>query len=454
MQSLADFTQRLVSFGPTQYRALRDSRRRRVQDDAVPWDWSLWSRLHPSLQQGYKLCLGLVAAVWLLCLIFAIWVGVGHTVGEGFVVALQTGDCSTVSRSNFWIHLLINAVASSIYAVSSYVMQRLAAPTRLDVDNAHRDAAKLKIGSLALTNFSLLSKKKLIVFSLLWCSSLPLHLMFNSVVVYTSTNAEWSNYVTQLTEGQLESARANDSITHQVVERNYAGYTINGNLSQWYPADKDEFLQMVVHQQPAFTLLEQQKCIEAYSTGLSNKYGDLLIITEGGSTGPYLPLVSKYPNPSRYPLQGYDLPWAFLCDSLASVCDPETILQSAQWTLNGHVVSQCLAREMPEQCELNASLAIMIVVMVCITGKLIALVLAIALSRDQPLVTIGDAIASFLQEPVAFPDTDEPLQYDVAPTEHGLSQAMVVRRVIRPQKDRKRMVMRELSGAFWSPLLL
>ncbi|RYC56382.1 hypothetical protein CHU98_g9820 [Xylaria longipes] len=90
-------------------------------------------------------------------------------------------------------------------------MQRLAAPAREDIDRAHDAEKPMKIGSLALANFAVLSKKRLGVFFLLWASSLPLHLLFNSVVVYTSTNAEWQSYVFLASEEELESLMSNTS---------------------------------------------------------------------------------------------------------------------------------------------------------------------------------------------------------------------------------------------------
>jgi len=112
---------------------------------------------------------------------------------------------------------------ASVYSISSYVMQRLAALTRADIDNAHREGASVNVGSLAVTNFALLSEKKFAVFALLWSGSFPLHLMFNSTIIYTSPNAEWSNYAIIVSEDQLEIVRANTS--HAIPPRNYPGFS-------------------------------------------------------------------------------------------------------------------------------------------------------------------------------------------------------------------------------------
>jgi hypothetical protein len=98
-------------------------------------------------------------------------------------------------------------------------------------------------------------------------------------------------------------------------------------------------------------------------------------------------------------------------------------------------------------------MAVMIVVLICITGKLVAMLLAIVLSRDQPLITIGDAIASFLQQPSPLPAAEE-LRYNCPPTVNYAPQAIVVRRTIKAQQGRRHLVMQEMKNAFAAPLLM
>ncbi|TGJ84996.1 hypothetical protein E0Z10_g3767 [Xylaria hypoxylon] len=200
-----------ITYPVREYRKFQDYRHRRIKDAPLTWNLSAWKRLHPSLRQGYKYCIGIVASIWVLVLVFAIWVGTAHEAQAGLVFTLQTGSCAAAQNINFWVHLVVNGLASTLYAVSSFVMQRLAAPAREDIDRAHGAERSMKIGSLTLFNFVVLSKKRLGVFFLLWASSLPLHLLFNSVVVYTSTNAEWSSYVFLASEEQLESLLSNTS---------------------------------------------------------------------------------------------------------------------------------------------------------------------------------------------------------------------------------------------------
>ena len=65
---------------------------------------------------------------------------------------------------------------------------------------------------------------------------------------------------------------------------------------------------------------------------------------------------------------------------------------------SGAVVDYCLSKPMPELCEVNFSLPIAIVVILVNAFKAIIMALAVFTIKEQPLVTIWDAAASFLKE--------------------------------------------------------
>lgn len=62
-------------------------------------------------------------------------------------------------------------------------------------------------------------------------------------------------------------------------------------------------------------------------------------------------------------------------------------------------VSYCLSLPVEEKCELQFSLPISLVVIICNAVKVLCMILTLLESRDDILVTVGDAIASFLQAP-------------------------------------------------------
>lgn len=66
----------------------------------------------------------------------AIWIS-GNAYETGFP-ELYRGKRSTVDRYNTWTHLAINAVSTLLLSRSNFYMQCLMAPTRKEVDRAHK----------------------------------------------------------------------------------------------------------------------------------------------------------------------------------------------------------------------------------------------------------------------------------------------------------------------------
>ncbi|KAI2468929.1 hypothetical protein F4781DRAFT_422344 [Annulohypoxylon bovei var. microspora] len=421
-----------IKYPVRKYHKFQDHRNRRSQDGPLSWDLGLWSRLHPSLQQGYKYCFAVVASVWILCFAFTIWVSVSYKASEGLVYTPQTGNCTAVRETNFWIHLLINILASALYTISSYIMQRLAAPTREDINKAHHAREGLRIGSLAIRNLALLGRKRRLVFALLWASSFPIHLVFNSLVVYSSTNAGWPSAVFMLSTFRLDSLTSDNSSLANLGERQH----------DWIPGSTyNEMVQYILHQQPPLTYLTPNNCIETFGSGLSERWGDVVLVykTEGwyqNQDDQRNTTQLKYPynssdigdySDSYVPNASYD-PWSWMCGEFDSPCDVQTILKNDVWSIDKNRVIRCLARELPELCELNVSLAIMIIMLICISCKLVCIILAASLGRNQSLLTVGDAVASFLEDPDRVPlDT-----------------------CWLPYTSRRKRVMVEAKGSFWT----
>ena len=62
-------------------------------------------------------------------------------------------------------------------------------------------------------------------------------------------------------------------------------------------------------------------------------------------------------------------------------------------------VDHCLSQRVFEQCSLQYSFTILIIVICCDIAKILAMCAALWLVSERPLATIGDAIASFLENP-------------------------------------------------------
>ena len=63
------------------------------------------------------------------------------------------------------------------------------------------------------------------------------------------------------------------------------------------------------------------------------------------------------------------------------------------------IVDRCLAKEDLERCSVLFSRPLMIAVIICNVGKIACFVITLALLNFQPLITVGDAVASYLSRP-------------------------------------------------------
>lgn len=63
-------------------------------------------------------------------------------------------------------------------------------------------------------------------------------------------------------------------------------------------------------------------------------------------------------------------------------------------------VSYCLSKTLPPRCQLQLNLPLIIIVIVLNAGMVVCAAVVVTRMKDCPLVTVGDAIASFVENPV------------------------------------------------------
>ncbi|ENH74955.1 hypothetical protein FOC1_g10002500 [Fusarium oxysporum f. sp. cubense race 1] len=133
-----------------------------------------WARL-----AGLNTVLLLVFAV--LHLIVLIY-GCVRARGLNAAWILYQGPCSQSKTINLFLHLLLNVFSTLILASSNYFMQILNAPSRIELDRAHARSGWVNIGAPSMRNFLYLGPLKFTCWLILACSSVPIHLFFNSLV--------------------------------------------------------------------------------------------------------------------------------------------------------------------------------------------------------------------------------------------------------------------------------
>jgi hypothetical protein len=145
---------------------------------------SLWSRVEQWRTKRRTALLSGVSIVALTFLINASALIYMHThriheVGTGTPLnpRLYLGDCAITSKYNTYLHVGINVLSTLLLASSNMFMQLLLAPTRAQVDKAHRRQRWLDIGVFNLNNLRVVSWRSRILWFILASSSLPLHLL-------------------------------------------------------------------------------------------------------------------------------------------------------------------------------------------------------------------------------------------------------------------------------------
>ncbi|KAK3315700.1 hypothetical protein B0H66DRAFT_559574 [Apodospora peruviana] len=104
----------------------------------------------------------------------------GGSINSAFF--LYKGPCRTSTSINIALHLLLNIFSTLILASSSFFMQVVVAPSRADLDRAHRSHRWLDIGVSSIKNFRDMPKYRCLLWLGLLATSIPIHFFFNSTV--------------------------------------------------------------------------------------------------------------------------------------------------------------------------------------------------------------------------------------------------------------------------------
>ena len=279
-------------------------------------------------------------------------------------------------------------------------MQILTAPTGGEIDLAHAAGRWLDIGVLSMRNLRWISRERMCIWILLGLTSLPLHLVYNSAVYDTLTANKYDLYIAS--ESRLSNAPLADA---DGPSRQGAG-------------DAANFLDMARKQE--LERLDPVACIQAYGKSFVSERKDLALICSEWNyglqwSGPRLPIQPLGERASAFP---YD----WICgnpdfnnitvspvSTTDQPCLPNTIIDGIKhdgiWKYlissspNNNTIEYCLSQKTPEHCQLQFSVEIMVIVIIANFLKVLCMLYTIWRVKSPTLVTIRDAISSFLQSP-------------------------------------------------------
>ena len=136
------------------------------------------------------LCLATCICILNFSLTIWVWSKTNRKI-EGMIGTLFEGNCETARRRSVWIHLFVNSMGTLLLAASNYCMQVLSAPDRAELTCAHERLKWLQIDIPTLHNFPYIAVDRTVLWVLLFLSSVPLHLLYNSVVFTNLQANRW-----------------------------------------------------------------------------------------------------------------------------------------------------------------------------------------------------------------------------------------------------------------------
>ncbi|KAB8263535.1 hypothetical protein BDV32DRAFT_135786 [Aspergillus pseudonomiae] len=324
---------------------------------------------------------------------FTLWAVQHRHVQDGQGV-LYAGDCKKVRNAGIGFHLVINILSTSLLSASNYCMV-LGAPTRKEVDTAHRTGQWLDVGVLSVRNLSQITKKRFWLWMCLAFSSLPLHLMYAPCFVAFST----------LSANACHVFAANGSPNDTAVSVIESDFGDNGN--------RQAALRLHAKaQNGTLRRLDNSACVNAYATAFQSTYGSLILVTGNATPADHFNLVYTQQvfktNVAVVGASGYN----WICEDLehhkyewqltpciTSLPQVQARVAENNWTVGGYKSEYCLVEEPTPHCKLQYSLYLVVIVIAFNIVKAIVLCYVAFNLKDSPLLTTGDAVSSFLRAP-------------------------------------------------------
>ncbi|KAI1741085.1 hypothetical protein F4680DRAFT_458292 [Xylaria scruposa] len=322
-------------------------------------------------------------------------------------------DGSRISATNVALHLFINLLSTLVVcpfalASSNFFMQVLNAPSREELDRAHSKGSWLGIGVPSVRNGFLVSRFKTWCWIALLFSSIPIHILFNSIIF--ETDYRGSDF--HLTIGS-EPFVHNGSFFSPGASL-YSGHEITDVISLSYgnsvnDTDAIQDLLKAAKHGSNWTKIDSRKCWEIYINCENLRiYRDLVVVVDqpAGWTRRDMWQLSTDQSRSWDQFVPSDEPNHLFFHARCPITDRS---HNQRWPGLQPDASQlsmkyCLA-ETPERiCHIALSPTLLLSVTVAIVTKtIIAFILTVILIRrnQPPLVTLGDAVASFIEKPDA-----------------------------------------------------
>ncbi|KAH6664530.1 hypothetical protein B0J14DRAFT_607897 [Halenospora varia] len=321
-----------------------------------------------------------------------------------------------------WIELAINTLSTLLLAASTNCARLLLSPTREEVDVAHAQGVWLCIGVTGMRNIKWISSWRVWICGLLFLSSVPLHLLYNSVI-FSSSYA--NDYMAMAVTEDFVNTK-NHSMNTNIVKSFFFNMTMPLHIwgtTNVLPSSYTTQLNIMGDNIQKLANLSNAECRDAFgSLKLEPAYHNVLLVTNHTQNDSFVNAVlstPEVPSTAVYWFRNKDESGFSLEDVACrnvyngsrfdySKATPEN------WTIpqygcprnysatNVASVQYCLAQKAEEQqtlCTINFSSTLMTAIVICNLIKAVCIGVVLFARDFHPLATVGDAICSFLKWP-------------------------------------------------------
>ncbi|KAG0126949.1 hypothetical protein HOY82DRAFT_491143 [Tuber indicum] len=276
----------------------------------------------------------------------------------------------------------------------------------------------MDIGVPSIRNLFKIKSERAVLWMVIGVTSIPLHLLYNSAV-YNSIAA--NNFVVTLVTSNHFDQPPYSSMTEALFDFYREMYNITNTDEGLVPLRGDALFRKVLEKYDAssgdYEDLTPRECTQLYNTDFMSSHRNVFLITKDSFNATHnstlLNIIHVRADgivPSSW-MCDYD--WAFPGETYmrsGRACNPSDLASDVSngspWliqlpTEDQVEISGCKSEKTskPEKWKVQLSLGIMAVVICCNIVKASCMIIAVVRSREPTLVTLGDAMDSFLRIP-------------------------------------------------------
>ncbi|KAF3760705.1 hypothetical protein M406DRAFT_342907 [Cryphonectria parasitica EP155] len=329
-----------------------------------------WRRVTTGWRSGVLLSLVLVLVMLIAGFVCLVIAGTKITSLAG-PMDLFTGSCSAAATLNWGLHALINVAVVVVIVGANYAFQVLSSPTRTEVSEVHENRKWLEIGVPSVRNFWYVGRGRAFLAMVLLAVAVMTQIIYNSLIFTTTAGTTYDLIAVEpsfLTGAQFSNSSSSNAAA----------------LSRAQLLDLQSLL---ASGGGALTNLTTTACVDLFDDTFNAEYSNIILSTSDDNS-----LVATAQ--AGFGANNTTTSASTLITTTATTSGVEILV-------DGSSVSYCLAeRTASPTCTVNLNPAVFATILGLnlVTLLLMGATLLVHQHSD-PLVTLGDAIASFLREP-------------------------------------------------------